>query len=206
MVRAGRVFRSDYPGFAEVDDGAAVRVLGLRSVVDLRRRAEAELELVRWSDHGVAHCRTPLSAGGETSWHAKYHGYLTHLPDTVVAAVRRVMDVDSHPVLFHCAAGKDRTGVVAALVLGVLGVDAEQVVADYVATDAALKLIMDRLLAIDFYAEMIGPGGVEGQRPRAENMRRLLDWLDAQGGATAWLVEHGLTQAEVARFRDNMLT
>ncbi|WP_057295007.1 MULTISPECIES: tyrosine-protein phosphatase [unclassified Nocardioides] len=204
-VRRGRIFRSDYPGFADVAGGEGVRALGLRSVVDLRRRAEADLELVSWADHGVEHHRIPLSAGGASSWHAKYHAYLTHRPETVVLAVRRVMDVGAHPVLFHCAAGKDRTGAVAALVLSVLGVDAEQVVADYVLTEAGLEPVMQRLGGIDFYAEMLGQDGLEGQRPRAENMRGFLAWLDAEGGAVAWLLAHGINAEEIEEFRTAML-
>src|SRR5699024_9827753 len=99
-VRRGQVFRSDYPGFVEASNGAAVRRLGLRTVVDLRRGTEASLECVSWADHGVDYHRCPLSAGRETSWHAKYHAYLTHRPETVVAAVRRVVSAAGHPVLF----------------------------------------------------------------------------------------------------------
>lgn len=204
-VRRGRIFRSDYPGFADVAGGAGVRELGLRSVVDLRRRAEVDLECVGWGDHEVAYVRTPFSAGGQTSWHAKYHSYLTHRPETVVAAVRRVMAADAHPVLFHCAAGKDRTGVLAALLLSVLDVEVEQIVADYVFTEVGLDPILERLLRIDFYAEMLGDDGHEGQLPRAENMRGLLRWLDEQGGAEAWLVAHGVPQVEIDDFRAVMV-
>jgi protein tyrosine/serine phosphatase len=204
-VRLGRIFRSDYPAFANAGDGAGVRALGLRSVVDLRRRAEFELECVSWTDHDVEYHRIPLSAGDQTSWYAKYHAYLTHRPEMVVEAVRRVMHVDAHPVLFHCAAGKDRTGVVAALLLGVLGVEADQTVADYVLTDVALEKILARLQDIELYAEMLGEAGQEDQRPRAENMHGLLAWLEGQGGATTWLVGHGVTKREVDQFRAAML-
>lgn len=44
-------------------------------------------------------------------------------------------DERSYPVLFHCAAGKDRTGVVAALLLAVLGVSQEEILADYLLTN-----------------------------------------------------------------------
>ncbi len=204
-VRRGRVFRSDYPGFAEVGDGAAVRELGLRAVVDLRRATEAEFECVSWDDHGVHYSRCPLSAGGETSWHARYHAYLTHRPETVVEAVRRVTDVDAHPVLFHCAAGKDRTGAVAALVLAVLGVPVDDIVADYVLTEAGLAPILARLSGIGPYAEMLKGSDYDDQRPREENMRGLLEWVEARGGAEEWLVEHGLERAHLERFRRAML-
>lgn len=205
-VRPGRIFRSDYPAFAEVDDGAAVRELGLATVVDLRRGTEAGTECVRWVDHRVAYHRCPLSAGGgATSWHAGYHTYLTHRPESVVEAVRRVADVDAHPVLFHCAAGKDRTGVIAAMVLSVLGVPAEQIVADYVLSEAGLTAILERLRENGLYAQMLVDSDLEDQRPRAENMHKFLAWLDEQGGAEQWLVEHGTPADDLKRFRGAML-
>ncbi len=204
-VRRGRIFRSDYPGFADVSEGAAVRDLGLRTVVDLRRSAEASLECVSWEDHGVHYVRCPVSAGGESSWRARYHSYLTHLPETVVEAVRQVTTVEAHPVLFHCAAGKDRTGVVAALVLAVLGVDRGVVVADYTLTAAALEPIMARLMGLPHYAEMLGDSSYEDQVPHARNMETLLDWVDEQGGAERWLVDHGLDADHLVRFRQAML-
>ncbi len=204
-VRRGRIFRSDYPGFADVSEGAAVRDLGLRTVVDLRRGAEASLECVSWEDHGVRYVRCPVSAGGESSWRARYASYLTHLPETVVEAVRQVTTVETHPVLFHCAAGKDRTGVVAALVLAVLGVDREVVVADYTLTGAALEPIMQRLMGLPHYAEMLADSSYEDQVPHARNMETLLDWVDEQGGAERWLVDHGLDVEHLTRFRQAML-
>ena len=205
LVRRGRIFRSDYPAFADVDDGAAVRALGLRTVVDLRRGTEAGFECVSWDDHGVHYHRCPLTAGGESSWHARYQAYLTHRPETVVEAVRRVTTPDDHPLLFHCAAGKDRTGVVAALVLSVLGVDAEQIVADYVLTEAALAPILARLAVSGPYVEMLRGASLDDQRPRAEHMQGFLDWLALQGGAVAWLDAHGLRQDHLESFAERML-
>jgi protein tyrosine/serine phosphatase len=203
-VRRGQVFRSDYPAFADVEDGAAVRELGLRTVVDLRRGAEAGFECVSWDDHGVRYHRCPLTAGGETSWHARYHSYLTHRPETAVEAVRQVTEPATHPVLFHCAAGKDRTGVVAALVLSVLGVDAEQIVADYVLTEAGLERILARLSGSGPYAAMLA-GADRDQRPRAEHMQGFLEWVEERGGTESWLVDHGLPLSHLERFRREML-
>jgi protein-tyrosine phosphatase len=206
IVRSGRVFRSDYPAFADADDGAAVRELGLRTVVDLRRGTEASFECVSWQDHGVHYHRCPLTAGTKTSWHARYSSYLTHRPETVVEAVRRVTSVDAHPVLFHCAAGKDRTGVIAALVLSVLGVEADQIVADYVLTEAALEPILARLAAAGPYAEMLAGSSYDDQLPRAQHMHGFLEWLEEQGGASSWLHEHGLGHEHLDAFQKELLT
>jgi protein-tyrosine phosphatase len=204
-VRRGRVFRSDYPAFADDAEGAQVRALGLKTVVDLRRGSEAAAECVTWDDHGVTYHRCPLVAEGTDSWHARYQAYLSHRPETVVAALRHLMDPLQQPALFHCAAGKDRTGVIAALLLNVLGVDDDEVVADYVLTQHALEPILERLMRIESYAVMLAGSSLAEQSPRAEHMQGLLDWLATRGGAETWMLEHGVPAAEVARFRSGLL-
>jgi protein-tyrosine phosphatase len=203
-VRRGAVYRSDYPGFA-LTDPDALAALGLRTVVDLRRSNEIEFESVPWADSGVAHVVCALSAGRESSWHAKYQGYLTHRPDTVVDAIRAVIGSAGRPVLFHCAAGKDRTGVVAALLLDLLGVEDALIVADYVLTDRVVVDILARLRTAGPYAEMLADSTDEDQRPLADAMQSFLDWLHERGGASAWLEEHGVARADLEGFRTEMI-
>lgn len=205
LVRRGRILRSDYPAFATVENRVQVEHVGLRSVVDLRRGIEAAVECPAWDQLGVAYSRTPLSAGETDSWHARYVAYLQHRPETVVEAVRQVMDVGRQPVLFHCAAGKDRTGVVAALVLACLGVEDEDIVADYVLTEANLEPILTRLRSRELYAEMLADSDLEHQRPRPEYLREFLSWVRERGGAASWLVTHGLDGQHLEIFREHML-
>lgn len=204
-VRPGFVFRGDYPSFGDADE-QAVRSLGLRTVVDLRRGTEAAYECVAWEQHGVQYLRCPISAGDTSSWHARYAGYLLHRPTTVVAAVRRVLDPAAHPVLFHCAAGKDRTGVVAALVHAVLGVPRDLIVDDYLLTAPSVPAVLARLRAAGPYADMLAGDSDADQAPQAAHLRSLLDHLEDAGGAEAWLLDHGLTPAEIATGRGALLT
>jgi protein tyrosine/serine phosphatase len=202
VVREGLVFRSDYPAFADDGTGDAVRSLGLRAVVDLRRGNEAAAETVTWHDHGVTYYRHPLVGGDRTSWHARYRSYLTTRPDSVVDAVRHLLDPANHPVLFHCAAGKDRTGVVAAMLLSVLGIEDDEIVADYLLSDEAVAPILDRLTSTPLYRRMLAGTTVEEQRPTAEAMRDFLRDLDAE----RWLRDHGLTSDELGTGRQALLS
>jgi hypothetical protein len=161
---------------------------------------------VSWSDHGVSYFRCPFVAGAETAWTARYAGYLSHRPETVVAAVRHVLNPLNHPVLFHCAAGKDRTGVLAALVLSVLGADKDSIVADYLLSDAAVAPVLARLRGSDVYRDVLAGTSTESQRPLPEAMRAFLDALEAYGGAERWLVRHGLDPEELRAGRDALLT
>ncbi len=203
-VRRGRLFRSDYPAFVDTDVEAAA-ALSLQTIVDLRREDEADFELVSWVNHDVSHHLIPLSAGADSAWHADYHAYLEVRPDRVVDAVRVLMSAAHQPALFHCAAGKDRTGLIAALLLGVLGVDDEQIVADYVLTADAVVPIMSRLMLVGPYAELLADSDITTQTPVPETMQGLLGWLAARGGPTSWLLDHGITAVEIAAFRETML-
>lgn len=204
VVRRGLIYRSDFPGFA-VSDSEVLTALGLRTVVDLRRRGEIEFECVPWAESGIDHVVCALSAGRESSWHARYPAYLIHRPEAVVEAVRSIMRDAGRPALFHCAAGKDRTGVVAALLLDVLGVEDSLIVADYVLTDRALGDILARLRRTGPYVQMLADSSDEDQRPLAEAMQAFLEWVDAHGGAEGWLTDHGLPAEEIEAFRKAMV-
>ena len=94
----------------------------------------------------------------------------------------------------HCAAGKDRTGVVVALALAAVGVPREAIVADYMATGDRITEIMARLRASPTYAEELAPYSDDSRRPRAEIMERVFDVLDERhGGAAGWLAAQGST-------------
>nr|WP_211660815.1 tyrosine-protein phosphatase [Modestobacter muralis] len=120
-----------------------------------------------------------------------YLGYLTDSPDQVVGALRALATGGPGAAVVHCAAGKDRTGVVCALALAVAGVDSETIVADYALTAQVIDAIVARLAATDTYAEdMARP--VEHHTPRADTMRRVLALVDQRwGGPLAWLEQHG---------------
>ena len=79
-----------------------------------------------------------------------YMSYLRRRPDSIVGSVRTIARADG-AVLVHCAAGKDRTGVVVALALDAAGVDRGAIVADYLATGARIDAIIARLVSSPTY-------------------------------------------------------
>jgi hypothetical protein len=133
-----------------------------------------------------------------------YMSYMTSRPDSIVASIRTIADTGG-AVLVHCAAGKDRTGVVVALALDAAGVDREAIVSDYLATAERIDAIMARLLSSPTYRSEL-----EGHDPRAHapipgTMERLLELLDEGfGGPAAWLSAHGLSDAELERLQRRM--
>lgn len=133
-----------------------------------------------------------------------YLNYLHSGADNVVGALRAVTAAPG-AALVHCAAGKDRTGVVCALALVVAGVEREAIVADYALTAERIDAIVAKLAARDTYVEDMTTRDVASHTPRAESMRRLLEVLDSSdGGPVGWLTAHGFGPDEQAALRDRL--
>ncbi len=144
-VRWGRVFRSDALVLAE-GDMEAFDDLGIRTVYDLRSDMERETHPNRLPDSGGSRVvavplvrqeqgQNPLGAmdlaDGEHFLAQLYELSLEHLAPSFGVVVGGLASEADLPAVFHCAAGKDRTGLVAAVLLAVLGVDLDDILDDY---------------------------------------------------------------------------
>ncbi len=135
---------------------------------------------------------------------AAYLRYLEQRPDSIVAALRAIAEPDG-ATLVHCAAGKDRTGVVVALALTVAGVAREVIAADYAHTQSQIAAIVDHLARSDLYGFEVGqPDKIPPAS--ATVMMAVLEAIDTDlGGVLAWLARHGWTDDETARLRAKLL-
>ena len=136
-----------------------------------------------------------------------YLGYLEDRPDSVTGAVRAIARVTSGAAIVHCAAGKDRTGVVVALALSAVGVPADEVVADYAATDERIEAILRRLMrSRDLRERPEGTRASTGTGPRPETMKAFLEQVEARyGGVTQWLAGHGFGPEDLERLRAKLV-
>ncbi|WP_030168596.1 tyrosine-protein phosphatase [Spirillospora albida] len=134
-----------------------------------------------------------------------YLGYLADRADSIVAALR-VMTRTDGASLVHCAAGKDRTGVVCALALEVVGVTREAIVADYVLTGERLEGVLARLRASDTYAADLDSRPADSHHPHAAIMEKFLVRLDEEhGGPLAWLAAHAWTGDDTDALKARLL-
>jgi protein-tyrosine phosphatase len=130
-----------------------------------------------------------------------YLGYLEDRPDQVAGALRSIAHAQG-AALVHCAAGKDRTGVLVALALTVAGVTPQAVVADYAASAERTEAVVARLLRSPTYATDVGSKPTDAHRPRAETMAAFLEQLDARyGGARRWLTDHDVSDEDLRLLR-----
>jgi protein tyrosine/serine phosphatase len=213
-VRAGRLFRSDSLAHASSEDLARlVEEVGLQTVIDLRSALEVEqLPLERVRDVGIEVHHVPLLDGifaqqdpemlQTLSIIELYQTMLTHCASGFVAAVGVIADDRGHPLLFQCAAGKDRTGLLAALVLSTLGVDDDAISTDYARSTPNVRAIRDRMHN--------RPSGREVPEQfwtaEADTMRNVLAWLRARHGSSeGYLIAHGLEPDAVESLRASLL-
>jgi protein tyrosine/serine phosphatase len=208
-TRWSAVVRSDNPGRLTRAGLDALRAHGVRTVVDLRDPVElvaGEPSLAR--EFEVA--RVPLFDFGDDQfwrrWRGRYEANgrfygeaLERWPERFAAAVAAIGHAPPGAVLVHCQVGRDRTGLVAALLLSLAGVDAEEIAADYALSADRLRPLYDEWLRVE-----------EDPRVRArlerENvseaaaMLALLERLDAE----AYLRAAGATAADLTAARNRL--
>jgi protein-tyrosine phosphatase len=152
-VRFGQVFRAASLGSLTAEDLEVLGGLGLRTVVDLRGVEESarapsllpdpapDLVALPIEPTVGASLRDILATGRATGEDVvtllgrAYAAYATEKLPRYRALLALVADTARRPLAFHCSAGKDRTGFGAALLLLALGVDRDEIIADYLSTN-----------------------------------------------------------------------
>jgi protein-tyrosine phosphatase len=147
----------------------------------------------------------PAPVGEDLS--ERYRWYLDVGRASLAEALMLIGDRSRLPLVFHCAAGKDRTGVLAALVLDLVGVDHEVIVDDYVITAGQMDRILDRFRRSDpNAAEQLDKVPAATYGVEATTMRSFLAGLDREfGGALAWAEAAGVPSATLERIPELLL-
>jgi protein-tyrosine phosphatase len=197
------LLRSDnLQGLTPTDVIRLQREFGISVIVDLRTAEEVELEgpgplvgrvpISHRDLHPESGARTDVVIESDGDPVVPYYlAYLEHRPDSIVGALEDVASA-SGAAIVHCAAGKDRTGVVVALALSVAGVERSAIIDDYLATAERIGGIMRRLRASETYRADLEPYTDESRKPRRETMEGVLARLDEEfGGPVGWLRGHG---------------
>lgn len=211
-VRDRAFYRSDAGGYYVPAPHAeqTVEQAGIVRIIDLRGEAEAAYYPIA-TDRLPGAERHPLIAEAVdadvapvNSHGEAYSRWLDNRPGAIADAVAAIARAPEGAVLVHCAAGKDRTGVVVALVLEVLGVDREDIVEDYAMTGPNLLPYYDAWIA-----------GIDDDTDRAHQrrmglapasaMETFLDAVADHGGAEAYLLDSGLTSDDVDALRERLV-
>ena len=193
FVRWGLLYRSGVLTRLTPSDFAYLSHLDIRVVCDFRTAQENSVDPETWiPDASVEHVSLPIGDGGNKGSVSSlqqmlasnpsaeqlrermikvYGGFaFTNAPE--YAKVFKQLEEDHLPLLFHCTAGKDRTGVFSALLLLTLGVPEKTVVADYALTN---KYLLDGLSAAETRKMLAANPGLERLTPAQRNVLMAAD-------------------------------
>jgi protein-tyrosine phosphatase len=216
-TRWGAVVRSD--NLAPLTEAGRDALLdyGIRSIIDLRMPDEAEQHPNPFSepgDHGIAYTNVSFIDPNVpppdefTTLANDYAGMLDRFQPAVSDIMGTIAKAREGGVLVHCHAGKDRTGLVSALLLELAGVDRETIGADYALSEEFLRPRVEEWLENsppDERAER--EKALSKYSPRAEVMVEVLDRLDQRyGGVKSYLLQAGVAPQEIARLREKLLS
>lgn len=211
-VRSGVLFRSNALVGLDDDERDALARLGLQTAVDLREPGERDAEPVDL-DRAVGRVRQlavlefrpdptiPVELREFNYW------VLANRAPRLAAAVGLLSRDEVLPAVYFCSTGKDRTGILSALILSALGVGDEDVALDYARTEELIPAwyhakARERARAMGFEGEWPS----EAMGAPAPLMREVINWLRSEhGGAAEFLLANGLTEDELSSLRSRMM-
>lgn len=214
-----RVFRADALHRLDEAGIAALVLAGVRTVIDLRHADELLSAPNPFTAHNaVSYVNVPLfdrltpptatGADGEPLdlLLEFYKLALAERQEATRDVLAAIADAPEGAVLFHCTAGKDRTGITAALLLAASGVDADTIVADYALTGEMIAPMLDELIE----GARARGADVENFKPllasNPSTMRGLLDHIaERYGSASAYLDLIGLDAEAQSRLKRRLL-
>ena len=217
MLRWRVLFRSDAlhalsaPDVAQLCDG-----LRLSDIVDLRSTFELENEgRGPLAETPIAFHHNPLFDGDPSaadrgrmdnlSLGERYVGMMDVGREKITRAVGILAKAEGGAV-YHCAAGKDRTGVLSAVLLGALGVEDELIVADYALSAERIDEIIARVMSMKGYGDTLREMPADTLHARPESMETVLSEVRSRWGTMRdYLLGGGLEESEIDRLREKCL-
>ena len=189
---------------------AAINALELALVIDLREQSERGIVL-----HGAPVLHNPIFCAVDGpplsgTLEEVYENLLLTRGAELTRAVAAIADADG-PVLVHCTAGKDRTGLVVALALLAAGVPRHTVISDYARSTIEVEPRRPHIAEATLAALELDPLGdlhtsslrLHLQSP-AEALQHALGVLDRFNGVENYLLRHGLTIEQFSVLRDRL--
>jgi protein-tyrosine phosphatase len=210
-TRWGAVVRTDNLARLSGAGRASLVDYGVRSIIDLRRPDELEEypnPFAEPADHGIRYTNVslvdPAKSAPEnfTTLANDYKRILDSFAPAMATIMRVIAEAPQGAILIHCMAGKDRTGMVAAILLDLAGVSREIIADDYALTEECLRPLNEEWLEN-------GPGEREERArdlarftPHAEVMSEVLLHLDERyGGVEPYLLQAGVSPLDIERIR-----
>ena len=223
-VRSGLLFRSgSLDRIADAEARSLQDSLSIQSIIDLRhpdefkdsstRGALVDIVPTRYSLSVIdptqslkAHSEVLNITYGKGQSGPRYFALLENGEPTWREVIKILLDPDSYPILAHCTAGKDRTGITAALILDLLGVDKNTISEDYAMSSASVDQLFDYLVKSGRKIQ----GTSEAAKLRMVTEREYMDdflklLYQKYGNAEGYIKKLGFNDLDIARIRDFLI-
>jgi protein-tyrosine phosphatase len=209
------LFRADGLGELTATDLGVMAQLGIRTVVDLRSGYEMENSRFDVDAHPVDFHHFPFidALPDVEEWDRRpgllgeqYKEMLVDAMPQIRGALNVLASAEARPAVFHCTAGKDRTGLLSALVLSLVGVPEETVVADYALSGEAMERLRAKLILKYPDGKDVIADIDEVFSAHPGNMERLFVFLRERFGTLAdWAAAAGIDDSLVVRLKEALL-
>jgi len=212
VTRHGVLMRSDALVRLGDEGRAALRALGVRSAIDLREPVERELDPPDFDGLPIALHQRPLFDGAIDMEAPKelpglYLDVVERCGRQIAGALALLGGGDALPAVFFCSAGKDRTGLVAALTLSAVGVDDTDVAAEYALTERVMQgrfrqAVESRARAAGLSEQLLA---VRLGAPADLMLETLAELRRQHGSAADYLRANGLGSADLDALRSALV-
>lgn len=194
-IRRGVLYRSASPSDVEPLAAQVLRTLGVGTIIDVRDYDEVEQWPYDIAGTGIVRHNLPvcLGCGYVEGQEAFYRMMISDAGHNIVAAIKAFVNAEAGPVLVHCAAGKDRTGLVVGLALSAVGVADEDVVEDFIRSNEAFGL-SDFERGVE--PPIVGDRHPIGRFLMVDSLARA---REIGGDVVGYLIQRGMTEDELAR-------
>ncbi len=226
-LRWRTLFRSGVMSRIDGDDHAELHALGIDTICDFRANGERERHPTRWHERGGTDLWVrdyDFSSGNlhqmiqqpgvvASEVHSAMSEIYRHLPFEQAPSFSEMfkrLAAGRVPLVFNCSAGKDRTGLAAALILRVLGASPEVIEADYMLTNDAIDGLSSFLIGDPKYANLIADRIEHAQpllRAEPEYLATSFDVIEAQHGTVECYLQDrlGVSPADRVAIQGHLL-
>ena len=231
LTHAGRkiawrkLFRSGVPDHKNADDVAVLKQeTGIASILDLRGSNECSREKVDLlTRNGIRYRSIPLLVDAVGPGYEDDTDLFTRISSLgefylltminqegfaarLTEALEFVADPKNQPVLFHCALGKDRTGILSAAILDILGVPHEEIINDYHLTDSYMPEFLEQLTQTPDGLKFVETFPAYMWKAQKESMQTVLsEIIDNHGSFRDYLVNSGCDPSLFTRLEEAFL-
>jgi len=204
VTQFGRLLRCGIPRDPTPGDMEKLRKTGIKTVIDLRgdreavERPSAFLQYPDFTYHQISLLEVnPAITNPDALLRDIYKRSVESYGLNYAKAFKTLTNIET-PALFHCFLGKDRTGILASMLLELAGVSREDIIADYQVSGTYLNAFYKK--EIEAETGLIWENNDDHLQSEPHNIGYLHDYLEKKhGGVAGYLRTYGVTDGEIER-------